>query len=227
MSERHVRRFVADLICRRRPRSFAAGPDEAAELRAAIMLRSAAPGAGEPSEEFVAGLRERLEAALSTADDPAPPPNRRRMITQTSSVAAASAAIGAVAGIVLRGNDNPETLATQPQLLEPESGDWLPVAASTDLPEGGIQPFDLGTVVGFVQRRNGTVLAVSGVCTHLGCRLGLDTPNRRLNCPCHRTSFTPNGEVIAHQLPVSPPPLPHLPVRETNGMIQIFAPPSA
>ena len=35
--------------------------------------------------------------------------------------------------------------------------------------------------------------AVSGVCTHQGCKLWLDAPESRLRCPCHSTSFSLEG----------------------------------
>ena len=34
------------------------------------------------------------------------------------------------------------------------------------------------------------------------------------------------GQVLTHQLPISPKPLPKLEVREVNGVIEVFAPPS-
>lgn len=219
MSMRNARRFVENLLRQRRPRSFKAGPDDAAEIRAAILLRAAAPGAGEPSESFVSGLRRQLE--LSTQDPPPPGPSRRQLIVRTGSVAAASAAIGVGAGLAIRGGDDAPAAAT----LVPNTGTWHPVGESTSLPDGTIQPFDLGSVTGFVQRVNGELLAVSGICTHLGCRLRLNLPAGRLDCPCHLTSFSPDGEVLNHQLPTGPPPLPHLPVRESNGVIEVLGPP--
>lgn len=100
--------------------------------------------------------------------------------------------------------------------LRPDNGEWRAVVAAHDLPEGGVLPFDFGAVAGFVQRTGGQVRAVSATCTHLGCRLNLDAPARRLNCPCHRTSFAVDGVVLTHQLPVTLPPLPHLVVREAG-----------
>jgi len=63
------------------------------------------------------------------------------------------------------------------------------------------------------------------VCTHLGCRLALDAAARQLNCPCHTTSFAVSGELLRHQLPVAPRPLPQLQVRELHGDVQVYAPP--
>jgi Rieske Fe-S protein len=64
------------------------------------------------------------------------------------------------------------------------------------------------------------------VCTHQGCRLWFDAPDDRLRCPCHSTAFSTEGQVLTHQLPIAPKPLPKLDVREVNGVVEVFAPPS-
>ncbi|WP_103355742.1 Rieske (2Fe-2S) protein [Amycolatopsis sp. CA-128772] len=228
MSTRGVRRFVKDLLRRRRPRPFAAGPGDEAELRTAVLLRAARPGGAAASEEFVAGLHRRLAEELG---EPAPAPggNRRRFI-QVSSAAAVAAAAGA--GVEYLVTSEAEPAATPPApppeetTLRPGNGEWRAVVAAHDLPEGGARPFDFGAVAGFVHRSGGQVQAVSATCTHLGCRLSLDAPARRLNCPCHRTSFAADGVVLTHQLPVTPPPLPHLVVREAGGVVEVLVPPA-
>jgi len=58
-------------------------------------------------------------------------------------------------------------------------------------------------------------------------RLALNAPARRLDCPCHNTSFALGGQLLRHQLAIAPPPLPKFHVREENGAVQIFAPPEA
>jgi Rieske Fe-S protein len=108
--------------------------------------------------------------------------------------------------------------------LTPNAGTWQRVAASSDVPDGAIHPFDLGSVIGFVRRVDGKPEAVSGVCTHQGCRLWFDGPDDRLRCPCHSTSFAVTGQVLTHQLPIAPKPLPALQVREVNGVIEVLAP---
>lgn len=55
--------------------------------------------------------------------------------------------------------------------LEPNAGTWRAVGASVDLPDGGAIAFDLGSVNGFVHRTGAKLEAVSGVCTHQGCKL--------------------------------------------------------
>lgn len=234
MSPRGARRFVADLLRGRRPRSFRAQDGDVEQLRAAITLRAAQPGSGVPREEFIADLHQRLADQLAgkrpTEDaeqvrSARPVDTTRRRLVAASSIAAAAAAVGAVADHVLTSRTPTTGGEASPQTLVPNTGQWRTVATSADLTEGGVQGFDLGTVVGFVSRTGGALRAVSGVCTHLGCRLALDAPARQLNCPCHTTSFALDGELLRHQLRVAPPALPQLEVRETNGSVQVYAPP--
>ncbi|MBO0876742.1 MAG: Rieske (2Fe-2S) protein [Pseudonocardia sp.] len=226
MSERNVRRYVADLLRGRRPRAFRAEDDDATQLRAAITLRAARPGASGPREEFVHDLHRRLAADL--ADDPAGPARRvdrtRRRIVQTTSIAAAAAAVGAVGDHLIGKATTQETPEAASPTLVPNAGRWQPVAASAELAEGGVRSFELGSLSGFVTRVDGRVQAVSGACTHLGCKLAFNPRALRLDCPCHTTSFALDGHLLRHQLPQPPRPLPHLEVREADGTVQVFAP---
>jgi cytochrome b6-f complex iron-sulfur subunit len=109
--------------------------------------------------------------------------------------------------------------------LTPNDGDWQVIAKSSDVNADGVMhPFEVGSVIGFVRRVGTRPEAVSGVCTHQGCKLWFDRPDDQLRCPCHLTSFGPAGQVLSHQLPISPAPLPQLRVRENNGAIEVFAP---
>jgi cytochrome b6-f complex iron-sulfur subunit len=238
VSERDVRRFVADLLRGRRPRRFRVQDGEVEEVRTAIMLRAARQGSGAPREEFVTDLHRRLAAELARDEQkqnplPSARPRAaanhgRRRFVQAASIAASAAAVGAGVDHVLTrsspasgGGD-----AVGDQSLMPNAGQWRTVAASVDLPEGGVQGFDLGTVIGFVARSGGQLGAVSGVCTHLGCRLALDAAARRLDCPCHNASFALGGQLLHHQLAVAPRALPHLQVREVDETVQVFVPPA-
>jgi nitrite reductase/ring-hydroxylating ferredoxin subunit len=235
MSTRGARRYVADLLRDRRPRSFPAQDADVERLRAAITLRAGQPGSAAPREEFVTDLHRRLAAQLTgeqtTRDvEPVPPAgpvvdSTRRLLVAASSIAAAAAAVGAVTDHALTSRNPAQGGVGGQQTLIPNTGVWRTVSASADLAEGGVQGFDLGTVVGFVSRADGALRAVSGVCTHLGCRLALDPPARQLNCPCHQTSFALDGELLRYQLRVPPPALPQLQVRETHGAVQVYAPP--
>jgi cytochrome b6-f complex iron-sulfur subunit len=223
-----MRRYVDDLLRGRRPKPFASDDFEAAQIRTAIELRAArqVPDAdAAPRPEFLDDLHRRLaEQMAGTPAQPATKPNatRRQVIVGTS--AAAAAAITAVSldrAVIGSVTEGPAVAGD----LKPNDGRWQRVAASSEVPDGRMHAFDLGSVSGFVRRVDGKAQAVSGICTHQGCRLWFDAPDDRLRCPCHSTSFSPAGEVLTHQLPIAPKPLPTLMVREVDGAIEVFAPP--
>lgn len=66
-------------------------------------------------------------------------------------------------------------------------------------------------------------VALSG-WVHQACRLTLNLPESRLDCPCHRTFFALDGEVIHYQLTTKPARLPEILAREQDGQIQVFVP---
>jgi cytochrome b6-f complex iron-sulfur subunit len=226
MSTRGLRRYVEDLLHGRRPRGFRPDAEDAADVRTGITLRAAQPGSGAPSEEFVSGLQRRLAAELAP-DGAAPPqarPNRRQAV-QVASVAAAAVAVGAAGGVALdRVVAGAAAVPVADPTLQPNAGTWHTVAAVADLPDGAVRAFDVGTVSGFVERGAEGLRAVSGICTHQGCRLALDAPSRELVCPCHNATFAVTGRLVHHQLPTPPPSLPQIAVREIEGAVQIFAP---
>src|SRR5579875_1152603 len=221
MTARKLRRYVDDLLRGRRPKPFRPDDFEAAQIRTAIDMQAARLGSDAPRQAFLTDLRDRLAAQLDGAA-PRPMPNttRRQVIVGTS--AAATAAVAAVSvDRSLIAHQRPSEVAGP---LTPHAGQWMRVAASSEVPDGLMRPFDLGSVTGFVRRVDGKPQAVSGVCTHQGCRLWFDAPDDRLRCPCHSTSFSPTGQVLTHQLPIAPKPLPTLMVREHDGVIEVFAP---
>ena len=223
MSARDVRRFVEDLLRGRRTRGFRPDADDAAQMRTAIDLRAARAGSGAASEEFVAGLRRRLATELDDPGDVVPIRSGRRRVLQFGSVAAAAVAVGAVADHVAMTASRPAEVAGGP--LVPNDGAWTRVAASTEVPDGAVRGFEVDGVAGFVRRDGGQVAAVSGICTHQGCKLRLDAPARELRCPCHATAFAVSGALVRHQLPTPPPALPALAAREAGGAIEVLAPP--
>lgn len=60
-------------------------------------------------------------------------------------------------------------------------------------------------------RRNGSVVAVSRVCTHLGCLVKATAEG--FACPCHGSLFGPDGRVLKGPAPKA---LPWLAVREVG-----------
>lgn len=239
MSTRALRRYIEDLLHGRRPRRFRPDPEETADLRTAITLRAARPGSGVPSEEFVTALHRRLSGELSDelAHEPAEVPAAdggssspawpsRRQAVRVASVAAAGVAVGAAGGVAVERlvADAAVGVVAAQTTLHPNTGSWHTVAAAADLTDGSVRAFDVGTVNGFVERSGVELRAVSGVCTHLGCRLMLDAPSRELVCPCHNATFAVTGDLVRHQLATPPSPLPLIAVREIEGAVQIFAP---
>jgi Rieske Fe-S protein len=227
-------RYVRDLLRGRKPKSFQADAEAAAELRAAITLAAAQPGADTPREEFVHDLHRRLaeQMGASTAAQAAPAsagtvvplrlgPTRRRVLV-AGGIAAGAAAIGAVGDHLISSDEPQDNEAAG--TLNPNVGTWRPVANATDLEVGGVRHFDAGSVVGFVSRDAAGLRAVSGICTHQGCRLNLDADGRQLDCPCHNASFAIDGTPVRHQLPKAPRPLPHLQVRDRDGQIEVYVP---
>jgi nitrite reductase/ring-hydroxylating ferredoxin subunit len=218
-----ISRYVERLLRQRRPRKFVPTDDEAAAMQAAIALRSSRAESSIPRAEFVAELRARLaEQAGRTGEiepEPASAGNRRHLLIGASA-AAASAAVAVVIDRTVAGPTGPPPLTT----LSPNDGVWHSILTSDELPEGGAQPFDTGIVSGFVSRTGGVVSARSGICTHQLCRLKLNVPERRLDCPCHRTFFALDGTVIRSQLPTQPARLPEITVREVDGHIAVFVP---
>ncbi|SDW41775.1 Ferredoxin subunit of nitrite reductase or a ring-hydroxylating dioxygenase [Amycolatopsis xylanica] len=218
---RGLRRYVKDLLRGRRPRPFAADAAEEAEARAAILLRAAGPDRGPASGDFVEDVRRRLASELDEAGE-APRGGSRRRFVEVTSVAAASVALGIGLDRVLTGDGEPSAPAAE--TVVPDGGEWRAVVAAKDLPEGAVVPFDAGAVSGFVERAGGQVRAVSGACTHLGCKLTLNAPARQLDCPCHKAAFAVDGAVLHHRLPIALPPLPRLLVRESGGVVEVFVP---
>jgi nitrite reductase/ring-hydroxylating ferredoxin subunit len=228
MNARGMRRYVDDLLRGRRPKPFAVDDFEAAQIRTAIELRAARQGPDAddaPRAEFLTDLHRRLAEQMHGAPaEPAPKHSttRRQVIVGTSAAAAAAVAAVSIDRAVIGSPTEGPAVAGE---LTPYDGSWQRVAASSDVPDGVMHPFDLGSVIGFVRRVDGKPEAVSGVCTHQGCRLWFDAPDDTLRCPCHTTSFSPSGQVLTHQLPITPKPLPAIMVREVNGVIEVFAPP--
>jgi Rieske Fe-S protein len=228
-----VDRYVDSLLRRRRPKDFTPTQDDLAVARTAITLLSESPDAAGPRQQFVDDLHRRLAAQSTAAQQPAaaPPraqwaPDRRRLLQATTltAAAAAAAAAGATAEHLLTGDRTNAPTNAQTE-ISPTTGAWQNVVVSADLPEGGVHPFEVGPVTGFLRRTAGRVQAVSAICTHQGCRLALTPPRNTLACPCHGATFTLAGQPLTHpRTNQALPPLPRLPVREYQGHIQIFAP---
>lgn len=79
------------------------------------------------------------------------------------------------------------------------------IASTTELtPLGKVVDFGYQDIpCTLLQLEDGTYVALSRVCTHLGCIITWQADNTRFWCPCHAGVFSPTGEVLA-----GPPPRP-------------------
>jgi nitrite reductase/ring-hydroxylating ferredoxin subunit len=220
MIMRGITRYIEDLTHARRPRPFRAIAEEADLAGVAITLRTARPGSGAPAEDFVTALHKKLAAEL---DPPAPARAVRARRTFLRAAAALGAAVtGGVADHVLTADASGAPAAED--TLRPPNGTWFTVAASSDLPDGTVQGFTAGAVIGFIERANGQLRAVSGICTHQGCLLAPAASPARLECPCHGATFALDGAVLSHRFSFPLAALPQLEVREAGGSVQVYAP---
>jgi cytochrome b6-f complex iron-sulfur subunit len=65
---------------------------------------------------------------------------------------------------------------------------------------------------------DGSFLALSRTCTHLGCSVPWDEEKNQFVCPCHGSTFTLTGEVLTAP---APRPLDFYPVRIENGIVKV------
>jgi nitrite reductase/ring-hydroxylating ferredoxin subunit len=229
MNTGRLNAFVEALLRNRRPKKFKPDTDDAGAMRAAIELRASQPDEARPRPEFVSDLRRQLDRDLSDDITPEDQLASRRVSLRRILEGVGIAAAAVTAGVILDRevlDTGHTTIPNAERQLVPDKGTWQPVAATADLTNGQVAPFKTGSTVGFVVNNDGTVQAISGVCTHQGCLLRQSPTAASLDCPCHRASFSLDGEVITHELSQPPPPLPHLSVRERDGQVEVYTPPT-
>lgn len=128
--------------------------------------------------------------------EPSPFASRRSFI-----VAGAAAVAAAWAGVGVQNRLFPVQGTSQGAPVE------IPLA---ELPVGVSRQITYGGAPALVMRSEDGVLALSLICTHLGCTVHWQPEKRQFHCPCHDGRFDELGDVTA-----GPPPLPleRLPVK--------------
>ena len=67
-----------------------------------------------------------------------------------------------------------------------------------EIPTGTAKEFIFNeTPLVVINRRGSGFIALSRVCTHLGCLVGYDKFNDKLVCPCHAGEFDLEGRVLS------------------------------
>ena len=216
-----VARFVDDLLHRRRPERFEATPEEAEAMTAAAGLASAGVGADLPDKAALERIHARLGAAL---DDRPALDHRlsRRAWLRTAGAAAAAVVVGVGLDEVARSRQQAGTGGGGAATLMPDNGSWRPVAAVSTIPPGHAMTVSTASVDAVIINDGGDISAVSGVCTHLGCKLQPDDANRKLDCPCHQTAFGWSGKVLYYRLKAAPANLPRIPSRVNDGQVELY-----
>jgi Rieske Fe-S protein len=51
--------------------------------------------------------------------------------------------------------------------------------------------------VAIYKDENGRIIALSAVCTHMGCTVGWNNADKTWDCPCHHARFDPSGKVLS------------------------------
>jgi len=137
--------------------------------------------------------------------------DRRTLLSRAGGVGLAAAGVAVLAAC--GGSSDPGgAAATTPA----GGGSDGPLAQLADIPVGGALSADdgAGNKILLVQATEGTVTAVSAVCTHQGCEVQPD--DAELRCPCHNSVFGLDGA------PVSGPadePLPAFEVHVRDGAV--------
>ncbi len=100
-----------------------------------------------------------------------------------------------------------------------------PVKTESIITAGTVEQFTPGTVTAvplgqfyLVCLGDGSFLAMSRTCTHLGCSVPWDEEKNQFVCPCHGSTFSLNGEVLTAP---APRPLDVYPVRIENGIVKV------
>lgn len=93
------------------------------------------------------------------------------------------------------------------------------VIPEKDVAEGEAKFFEYaGSSAVLVRKRGGGLVALSAVCTHLGCIVQWEKDKQGFLCPCHAGYYTAEGVVTA-----GPPPRPltRLPFTVANGVVTV------
>jgi Rieske Fe-S protein len=110
-------------------------------------------------------------------------------------------------------------------LLRPGREIRKATASSTVKVLGNVEDFPVNSVTTdrinrlfLVRQHDGGFLALSLICSHLGCSIAWDEPNDRFICPCHSSAFDKSGNVINKPAPRA---LDFFPVSIDAGKVRI------
>lgn len=103
--------------------------------------------------------------------------------------------------------------------LPDSSGAGKVTFPENDIRQGEAKFFQYaGSAAVILKNSNGSLIAFSAVCTHLGCIVQWQKEKQEFLCPCHAGHYRADGTVIS-----GPPPKPlrRLPIAVANGTITV------
>lgn len=154
------------------------------------------------------GRRPHTGRRGAPAERPASPPRRRALLLLGT--AAGGWAVGATGGLIS---------CAPSETSAPPGGTRVPL---TELPPGSrFQVVHQGFPAELRRAGDGTVTALSLLCTHTACRVDWQPERQIYRCTCHEGLFDADGEVLA-----GPPerPLRRLPVRVEGDEVVVGEP---
>ena len=198
-------------------------PDKARIYRMAALFRSASPDEVIPRPEFAAELQARLEQELqqppktqhfpfmSKKPQTKPRVSRRALLAGGAAAVAASLTLGAgiehmVEQATQKTPPSSSSGSKWPTPIVPQdvASTWLFVTTLAELGDSAIR-FATDSIVGYVIRndgdngesmKEGSVIAMSAACTHMGCIVQWQTSDQKFHCPCHGGLFTEYGKPV-------------------------------
>lgn len=191
--------YLDQLVGERRGSARELGAEELVASILAAQLRLVRDDVEAPSADFLARLDREVAKAIETAERT---PRRvrlsRRGFLRGAATLAGGVGIGVAASDALIGTSLPK----QPnELVTAARAEWYDVAAVDEMPPGAVKAFTAGGVVGYLVNDRGDLRAVSGICTHMGCRLtpagGAGASQPEFACLCHGSRFSASGRVIS------------------------------
>ena len=149
-------------------------------------------GPVEPDPVFIRDLERRVAAAL---------PDRRatrRRVTRRGFLRSSPRRLGRRRGSCR--HDEARRRGERPRAAErPDPGRRRPLVRHRGrrrAAPGAMKPFTAGGLVGYLANDAGELRAVSGICTHMGCRVSPTAARLELRCLCHRSRFDASGRVL-------------------------------
>jgi menaquinol-cytochrome c reductase iron-sulfur subunit len=131
---------------------------------------------------------------------------RREFLAAIGMTAVAAAGLGT--GVTAVRFLQPEVLFEAPTRVRIGRPEDIPAGTLVVLPE--LRVYVMRAAAGFV--------AMTAVCTHLGCLTRYEAENDVIFCPCHGSRFSTDGAVVNGPAPV---PLPRLALTLDNGVLVV------